>query len=102
MHTHLLSDWQHGHVFLGVGHDRNERRTWVMVGVTTVMMVGKITAGLMFGTMALLADGIHMAPMPVRSALRPLHMHLLDAMPAAGVSPLERGRSVSWPDSQAR
>ena len=28
MHTHSLSDWQHDHVFLGVGHDRNERRTW--------------------------------------------------------------------------
>lgn len=61
MHTHSLSDWQHDHVFLGVGHDRNERRTWIVVGVTAVMMVGEIAAGLMFGSMALLADGIHMA-----------------------------------------
>lgn len=60
-HTHSLSDWQHDDVFLGDGHDRNERRTWIVVGVTAVMMVGEIAAGLMFGYMAFLADGIHMA-----------------------------------------
>ncbi|MFC3125286.1 CDF family Co(II)/Ni(II) efflux transporter DmeF [Pseudoroseomonas globiformis] len=51
----------HEHVFLGSGHDRNARRTvWVVV-LTAVMMVAEIAAGLAFGSMALLADGVHMA-----------------------------------------
>jgi cation diffusion facilitator family transporter len=48
-------------VFLGPKHDRNERRTWFVVALTTVMMVGEIAAGSLFGSMALLADGWHMA-----------------------------------------
>jgi len=52
--------WAHDHVFLGVQHERNERRTWFVVALTIVMMVGEITAGSMFGSMALLADGWHM------------------------------------------
>jgi cation diffusion facilitator family transporter len=52
--------WVHDHVFLGAQHERNERRTWFVVALTIVMMVGEITAGSMFGSMALLADGWHM------------------------------------------
>ena len=52
--------WAHDHVFLGAQHERNERRTWFVVALTIVMMVGEITAGSMFGSMALLADGWHM------------------------------------------
>jgi cation diffusion facilitator family transporter len=48
-------------VFLGPKHDRNERRTWFVVALTAVMMVGEIAAGSLFGSMALLADGWHMA-----------------------------------------
>jgi cation diffusion facilitator family transporter len=48
-------------VFLGPKHDRNERRTWFVVALTAVMMVGEIVAGSLFGSMALLADGWHMA-----------------------------------------
>jgi cation diffusion facilitator family transporter len=47
--------------FLGAHHDRNERRTWIVVGVTAVMMVGEIVGGTLFGSMALVADGWHMA-----------------------------------------
>jgi cation diffusion facilitator family transporter len=61
MHTHSVGHWQHDHVFLGVNHARNERRTWIVVGLTTLMMVGEIVAGIAFGSMALLADGVHMA-----------------------------------------
>ena len=51
----------HSHVFLGHAHDENARRTvWVM-GLTAAMMVAEIVAGLIFGSMALLADGVHMA-----------------------------------------
>ncbi len=52
--------WVHDHVFLGAQHERNERRTWFVVGLTVVMMAGEITAGSLFGSMALLADGWHM------------------------------------------
>ena len=47
--------------FLGAQHDRNERRTWIVVGVTAAMMVGEIVGGTIYGSMALVADGWHMA-----------------------------------------
>jgi cation diffusion facilitator family transporter len=61
MHTRTLSQWQHDHVF---GQDRRrpgEKRTLVVVALTAVMMVVEIAAGIMYGSMALLADGLHMA-----------------------------------------
>src|SRR3954467_14748626 len=61
MHTHSLEPWTHDHVFLGHQHSRNERRTWFVVGITAIMMVGEVAAGSYFGSMALLADGWHMA-----------------------------------------
>src|ERR1700709_164583 len=61
MHTHSLEPWTHDHVFLGHQHLRNERRTWLVVAITAIMMVGEIVAGSYFGSMALLADGWHMA-----------------------------------------
>jgi cation diffusion facilitator family transporter len=61
MHSHSLDQWTHDHVFLGPKHAHNERRTWFVVALTAVMMVGEIAAGSLFGSMALLADGWHMA-----------------------------------------
>ena len=61
MHTHSLERWQHGHVFLGAAHQRNERRVQLVIGLTLLMMVGEVVAGSVFGSMALLADGWHMA-----------------------------------------
>jgi cation diffusion facilitator family transporter len=61
MHSHTLDDWRHEHVFLGQTHDRNERRTWLVVALTATMMVAEITGGTIFGSMALLADGWHMS-----------------------------------------
>ncbi len=49
------------HVFLHPAHDRNARRTWWVVALTLVTMVVEVAAGYMFGSMALLADGFHMA-----------------------------------------
>jgi cation diffusion facilitator family transporter len=61
MHSHSLDDWRHDHLFLGADHARNERRTrWVVV-LTAAMMAVEILGGLAFGSMALLADGLHMA-----------------------------------------
>ncbi|KKB84686.1 cation transporter [Devosia limi DSM 17137] len=51
----------HEHVFLGTQHARNERRTWAVIALTTVMMVAEIVAGSVYGSMALVADGWHMA-----------------------------------------
>jgi cation diffusion facilitator family transporter len=61
MHSHTLDDWRHDHVFLGTAHDRNERRTWAVVGLTATMMVAEIAGGTVYGSMALLADGWHMS-----------------------------------------
>lgn len=61
MHTHSIENWQHEHVFLGERHDRNERRTWLVVALTAVMMVVEIVGGSIFGSMALVADGWHMS-----------------------------------------
>ena len=52
---------RHDHVFLGGSHDAHERRTRWVVALTALMMVGEVAAGTLFGSMALLADGIHMA-----------------------------------------
>ncbi len=61
MHTHTVEPWAHEHVFLGARHDVNERRTWWVVGLTAVMMVGEILGGTIYGSMALVADGWHMS-----------------------------------------
>jgi cation diffusion facilitator family transporter len=61
MHGHSLEDWQHRHVFLGAAHDKHERQTWIVVGLTAAMMVAEIVAGTVYGSMALLADGWHMS-----------------------------------------
>lgn len=55
------SDGAHSHVFLGARHEENTRRTLWVVVLTAVMMVAEIIAGSITGSMALLADGFHMA-----------------------------------------
>ena len=52
---------QHLHDFLGASHDENAKRTLWVVALTAVMMVAEIAAGYWTGSMALLADGFHMA-----------------------------------------
>src|SRR5215472_16415798 len=51
----------HSHVFLGEGHERNERRTWTVIALCIFMMVVEIAGGLLFGSIALIADGLHMS-----------------------------------------
>jgi cation diffusion facilitator family transporter len=55
------ADFTHRHVFLGAGHVRNERRTWAVIALCTIMMVAEIAGGLLFGSIALVADGLHMS-----------------------------------------
>jgi Co/Zn/Cd efflux system component len=48
-------------VFLGARHERNEGRTWFVVGLTAAMMMVEIVGGTILGSMALIADGWHMS-----------------------------------------
>ena len=57
----LMTNHAHEHVFLGAAHEENVRRTLWVVMLTVVMMVAEIAAGYLTGSMALLADGFHMA-----------------------------------------
>ncbi|VVO83510.1 Cadmium, cobalt and zinc/H(+)-K(+) antiporter [Pseudomonas fluorescens] len=59
--TPQIDRHSHDHQFLGASHDENARRTRWVVALTVVMMIGEITAGYITGSMALLADGFHMA-----------------------------------------
>src|ERR1700752_3365315 len=61
MHSESLEAWQHEHVFLGEKHERNERRTLLVVVVTAATMILEIVAGTLFGSLALVADGWHMS-----------------------------------------
>jgi cation diffusion facilitator family transporter len=56
----LQSD-QKNHIFLGKGHEQNERRTWMVIALCSFMMVAEIVGGLLFGSIALVADGLHMS-----------------------------------------
>lgn len=51
----------HGHVFLAPSHKANERRAWAVIILCGLMMVGEIVGGLLFGSIALVADGLHMS-----------------------------------------
>jgi cation diffusion facilitator family transporter len=46
---------------LGEKHDRHERRTWLVVALTAATMVAEVTGGALFGSMAVVADGVHMS-----------------------------------------
>jgi cation diffusion facilitator family transporter len=51
----------HSHVFLGAGHEKNERKTWAVIVLCGVMMLVEIIGGSVFGSLALVADGLHMS-----------------------------------------
>jgi cation diffusion facilitator family transporter len=61
MLRHPTDRWQHAHLFLGGRHERNERKTWLVIGLTACMMIAEIAGGTYFGSMALVADGWHMS-----------------------------------------
>ena len=52
---------EHSHVFLGQGHEQSERRTWAVIWLCGAMMLLEIVGGLLFGSIALVADGMHMS-----------------------------------------
>src|SRR6202162_6203930 len=52
---------QHSHSFLGTGHERSERKTWAVIWLCGAMMIAEIVGGMLFGSIALVADGMHMS-----------------------------------------
>ncbi len=59
--NHDLTTWQHSHDFGTARQQHAERRTLWVVALTFVAMVIELIAGWLTGSMALLADGWHMA-----------------------------------------
>jgi cation diffusion facilitator family transporter len=51
----------HSHVFLGDAHETSERRTWAVIWLCSAMMIAEIVGGALFGSIALVADGLHMS-----------------------------------------
>jgi cation diffusion facilitator family transporter len=56
-----LTPGSHHHVFLGAAHERNARRSWAVIWLCGVMMIAEIVGGSLFGSLALIADGLHMS-----------------------------------------
>lgn len=52
---------KHGHVFLAADHERSERKTWAVIILCGIMMAAEIVGGILFGSIALVADGLHMS-----------------------------------------
>lgn len=59
MHEDTLKQWQHQHDF-SKSNPSGEKRTLAVLILTAVTMIAEISAGVAFGSMALLADGWHM------------------------------------------
>jgi cation diffusion facilitator family transporter len=59
--THSIDDHGHDHAYLGDDHDANARRMRIVLGLTLVTMVAEVVGGWAYGSLALLADGVHMA-----------------------------------------
>ena len=51
----------HDHVFLGEGHDENGRKTWAVIALCSAMMAAELIGGKIYGSLALVADGMHMS-----------------------------------------
>ncbi|TPG18832.1 cation transporter [Sphingomonas koreensis] len=61
MASAVIGAHPHDHLFLGAGHERNERRTWFVIILCSAMMLLEIVGGIAFGSIALVADGLHMS-----------------------------------------
>lgn len=92
----------HKHVFLGENHQRNERRTWLVIAITATMMVIEITAGSMFGSMALVADGWHMSTHAAAMLIAALAYYYARKNAITGGSPSAPVSWGTWPASPAR
>jgi cation diffusion facilitator family transporter len=59
--TQTTKPTSHPHRFLGEGHEQSERKTWTVIWLCGAMMCAEIVGGLLFGSIALVADGLHMS-----------------------------------------
>jgi len=60
MHTETMDIWQHAHSFGQEQEKKGEKPTLIVIAITCLTMVVEIVTGILFGSMALLADGLHM------------------------------------------
>jgi cation diffusion facilitator family transporter len=61
MRSNGILEHSHSHVFLGEGHETSERKTWAVIWLCGAMMIVEIVGGLLFGSIAIVADGLHMS-----------------------------------------
>jgi len=61
MRERPLHHWRHSHSFGQELKRPGESKTLIVIAITGLMMVVEIVAGIVYGSMALLADGLHMA-----------------------------------------
>lgn len=61
MHERRLERWRHSHAFGQDVKRPGESKTLIVIAITAAMMIVEVAAGLVYGSMALLADGLHMA-----------------------------------------
>ena len=59
--TNAAAPREHSHRFLGASHEHSERKVWTVIWLCTAMMIAEIAGGLVFGSIALVADGLHMS-----------------------------------------
>src|SRR3569833_422591 len=59
--AHDHGDWTRGHIFLGASHATSHSKATLAAAVTGIFMAVEIACGVAFHSMALLADGVHMA-----------------------------------------
>lgn len=67
-----MSNTYHDHTFGQEFRRTGEVRTWIVIALTGSMMVIEVAGGILFGSMALLADGLHMASHAVALAINAL------------------------------
>ena len=59
--TRITEPTSHQHRFLGEGHEQSARKAWTVIWLCGAMMCTEIVGGLLFGSIALVADGLHMS-----------------------------------------
>ena len=55
------AEWKHDHDYIPASHAHGEKQTRRVIALTVGMAVFEVAAGTLYGSMALLADGWHMA-----------------------------------------
>src|SRR5262245_14729751 len=59
-----IDDLRHGHYFLGEAHEHNERKNWIVIGITSAMMMTETVGGFCVVWLPLIATGLHMSTHP--------------------------------------